>query len=140
MLIRVNPKGDAPLYRQVMTQIQALIAAGKLRVGDRLPSVRELAVDLRINPNTVARAYRELDRLGVLETRGASGSFVAAGQARGGRRLREQEYRERLQEALDAAVSMGLNERQAREIFEEGAQRSFDEGGEADEQQRASGG
>lgn len=127
MLIQVNPKSDVPLYRQVMTQIQALIAAGKLRAGDRLPAVRELAVDIRINPNTVARAYRELDRLGVLESRGARGTFVRAGKRPRGQKLREAEYRERLQEALAAAVSMGITSARAREIFQELSDKLFPE-------------
>ena len=130
MIIIVNPKSDISLYRQVMTQIEGLIASGKLRAGDRVPPVRELAVDIRINPNTVARAYRELDRLGVLETRGALGSFVAAGQSASAPEEREQELRERLREVLAAAVSRGIDEDHARRAFGELAEEAYGESGE----------
>ncbi len=139
MLIRINKGGDAPLYRQIIAQIRAQIASGKLGVGDRLPSVRELAVDIRINPNTVARAYRELEAEGVIETRGALGSFVAPGQARVALRLREQEYRRKLRDALATAVSLGLDEERARAIYEELAERAFEEGETPDERRCATG-
>jgi len=129
MLIRLNPKSDVPLYRQLMAQIQAMIASGKLRAGDRLPSVRELAIDLRINPNTVARAYRELDQLGVLEARGALGSFIANGQIMQSRRRREDEFRVKLRDALGAGASLGIEPDLARELFDELADEFYSEGG-----------
>jgi GntR family transcriptional regulator len=128
MRLRLDPKSDVPLYRQLMAQVRALVAAGKLRAGDRLPSVRELAVDLRINPNTVARAYRELDQLSVLETRGASGSFVSNGQVMLSRQRREEEYRVKLREALGAASGLGIDSDLARELFDELADEFFGEG------------
>jgi len=131
MRIHINPKSDVPLYRQIITQVQSLIAAGKLRVGSRVPSVRDLAVDLRINPNTVARAYRELNRLGVIETRGANGSYVCASRGSGSRELREAEYRTRLSEAIAAAASMGIARERAQELFEQIADTAFEESGES---------
>ena len=129
MRIHVNPKSDVPLYRQIITQVQSVVASGKLRVGSRVPSVRDLAVDLRINPNTVARAYRELNRLGVIETRGANGSYVCASRGSGSRELREAEYRTRLGEAIAAAASMGIARKRAQELFDEMADTAFEEGG-----------
>ena len=70
-------RSGVPVYRQIMDQIAAGIAAGTLAVGDQLPTVRQLAVDLSINPNTVIRAYRELEIRGVLETQQGTGTFIA---------------------------------------------------------------
>ncbi len=79
MLIRVNPSSGLPLYLQIQAQVKNAIAAGALKTGDALPSVRKLASDLGINPNTVARAYLDLDREGVIRTVPGGGTFVADG-------------------------------------------------------------
>ncbi|HEY2908452.1 MAG TPA: GntR family transcriptional regulator [Vicinamibacterales bacterium] len=76
--ISVDPRDPTPIYAQLDRGLRAAIATGRLRVGDRLPTVRQLAVDLRINANTVARVYSELERAGVLETRRGIGSFISA--------------------------------------------------------------
>jgi GntR family transcriptional regulator len=80
-LVAVDSKDPTPIYAQLDRGVRAAIATGRLRVGDQLPTVRQLAVDLRINANTVARVYAELERAGVLETRRGVGSFVAASAA-----------------------------------------------------------
>jgi GntR family transcriptional regulator len=79
MLIRVNPSSGLPLYLQIQAQVKNAIAAGALKTDDPLPSVRKLASDLGINPNTVARAYLDLDRDGVIRTVPGGGTFVADG-------------------------------------------------------------
>lgn len=66
-----------PVYRQIIDQVQGGIAAGSLATGDQLPTVRQVAVDLAINPNTVLRAYRELEIRGVIETQQGTGTFIA---------------------------------------------------------------
>ena len=66
-----------PVYRQIVDQVRGAIAAGSLRAGDQLPTVRQLAVDLEINPNTVVRAYRELEYGGLLETHQGTGTFIS---------------------------------------------------------------
>ncbi len=76
MAFRIDSKSGVPFYRQIIEQVKFAIARGVLRPGDRLPTVRQLAVDLSINPNTVIRAYRELEIEGVLETQQGSGTFV----------------------------------------------------------------
>src|SRR5512139_2535394 len=75
---RLDLNSGVPVYRQVINQILAGIASGALSGGDRLPTVRQLAVDLSINPNTVVRAYRELEIRGVLTTQQGIGTFVTA--------------------------------------------------------------
>ncbi len=72
----IDPTDPMPLYAQLERAIRFAVTTGAVRVGDRLPTVRQLAVELRINANTVARVYAELERAGVVETRRGSGTFV----------------------------------------------------------------
>jgi GntR family transcriptional regulator len=78
MFLPVDPSSGLPIYRQVFDQVRRMIAAGSLKPGDRLKSVRELSAELAINPLTVARAYSELEREGLVEMRRGMGVFVAA--------------------------------------------------------------
>ena len=74
--IKLDLKSGVPFYRQIIDQVKAAIATESLSPGDRLPTVRQLAVDLSINPNTVSRAYTELELTGLVETQMGSGTFV----------------------------------------------------------------
>lgn len=76
MNISIDPKSGVPLYRQIIESVRFAIARGHLAPGDRLPTVRQLAVDLEVNPNTVIRAYREMELGGILDTQQGSGTFV----------------------------------------------------------------
>ncbi len=76
MVFSIDSKSGVPFYRQIIEQVKFAISRGALAPGDRLPTVRQLAVDLSINPNTVIRAYRQLEIEGVLETHQGSGTFV----------------------------------------------------------------
>lgn len=77
-VVTLDARDPTPIYAQLERGLRAAIATGRLRPGDQLPTVRQLAVDLRVNANTVARVYAELERNGVLETRRGVGSFIAA--------------------------------------------------------------
>jgi GntR family transcriptional regulator len=77
-MFAIDDTDPTPLYAQLERAIRVAIATGRLGVGDRLPTVRQLAVDLRVNANTVAKVYGELERGGVLETRRGVGTFVRA--------------------------------------------------------------
>jgi GntR family transcriptional regulator len=77
-VVSIDTRDATPIYAQLERGLRAAIAAGRLRPGDQLPTVRQLAVDLSVNANTVARVYAELERAGVLETRRGVGSFVSA--------------------------------------------------------------
>jgi GntR family transcriptional regulator len=77
---RLDNSSGVPIYRQLIDQVQAGIATGVLGLGHQLPTVRQVAVDLAINPNTVMRAYRELEIRGVLDTQQGTGTFIAAQQ------------------------------------------------------------
>jgi GntR family transcriptional regulator len=79
MLFRPNPSSGVPIYLQLMEQVKHAIESGALRPGEQLPGIRPLAEELVINPNTVAKAYRELEHEGVIELRHGAGAFVAAG-------------------------------------------------------------
>jgi GntR family transcriptional regulator len=78
MRLAINLKSGKPVYLQIVDQVKAAIASGALRKGDALPSIRPLAEDLRVNRNTVAKAYGELERQGVVETAAGKGVFVGA--------------------------------------------------------------
>jgi GntR family transcriptional regulator len=81
-LVSVDPRDPTPIYAQLERGLRAAIATSRLRAGDQLPTVRQLAVDLQVNANTVARVYAELERSGVIETKRGVGSFISATPAR----------------------------------------------------------
>ena len=76
--ISIDTRSGVPFYRQIIDKILLGIAAGHLKPGERLPTVRQLAIDLQVNPNTVSRAYRELEIRGVVRTQRGTGTFIAA--------------------------------------------------------------
>src|SRR5256885_13143862 len=77
MLFRTNPSLGVPIYLQLMEQVKHAVETGALRAGDQLPGIRPLAEELVVNPNTVAKAYRELEHEGVIELRHGAGAFVS---------------------------------------------------------------
>lgn len=79
MQIHISTKDGIPIYKQIINQIKYMIASGRLRPGEKLPPVRKLAEILLINPNTVARAYRDLEALGLVQTRQGSGVCICEG-------------------------------------------------------------
>lgn len=112
-MFAIDQSDKTPLYVQLDRAIRLAIATGRLRLGDRLPTVRQLAVELRLNANTVAKVYSELERAGVLETRRGVGTFVR--ESRGARLLvdgdRDQESRlARLADRfLDESAALGFS-------------------------------
>jgi len=100
VIISVDPSSPVPPYEQVRAAIAAAVNDGSLLPGERLPTVRELAGNLALAPNTVARAYRELENVAVVETRGRRGTFVAAlpQDATAAARLAAQAYADRCRE------------------------------------------
>ena len=99
-----------PLYAQLTRAIRFAIATGRLRVGEQLPTVRQLAVELRVNANTVAKVYAELERTGILETRRGVGTFVSARQfAISHREEHEKHLNELVDRFLEEAGAMGFS-------------------------------
>jgi Predicted transcriptional regulators len=111
-VISIDASLAEPPYDQVKRQISQLVAAGELRPGDKLPTVRRLAADLSLAPNTVARAYRELETAGVLDTRGRAGTFVTGDERSRAARQAAVEYAQRARElGLSPQEALGLVER-----------------------------
>jgi GntR family transcriptional regulator len=110
-MLTVDPSDPTPLYAQLDRGIRAAIASGRLKPGDRLPTVRQLAVDLRVNANTVAKVYAELERAGVLATRRGIGTFVRDNPTPppvATRRDRERELRPLVDRLLADASAIGI--------------------------------
>jgi GntR family transcriptional regulator len=118
MLLRPNPSSGVPIYLQLMEQVKHAIETGALRAGEQLPGIRPLAEELVVNPNTVAKAYRELEHEGVIELRHGAGAFVtqAAGAKEATDRLRA------AQAVVVAAVerlrAKGVTDEEIRRLFE----------------------
>ena len=108
MAIRVRPDSPVPIYEQIISQLVFGVAAGDLGPGDRVPSVRDLAADLVVNPNTVARAFQELERSGVLIGRRGMGMEVAPDGPKLCRDRRKAIVLGRMRDALKEAASAGL--------------------------------
>jgi GntR family transcriptional regulator len=87
----LDAHSGVPVYRQIIDQVRGAIASGSLRAGDQLPTVRQLAVDLEINPNTVVRSYRELELGGLLETQQGTGTFISTQKLTRGNAERERQ-------------------------------------------------
>lgn len=119
MEFQVSTTTDTPIYRQLVRQIRRGVALGKLEVGSQLPSVRELSRQLVVNPNTIARAYLELERDGVVHTRAGVGVFVAAPQSDITKAVRKKLLVEKFDEALTDAVYLGFQQHEVAQLFEE---------------------
>ena len=106
MFIKIAPSSGIPLYRQIIAQIRLAVATGRVRPGDKLPSIRDLSQTLEISPITVVKAYNELEHMGVVETRRGRGTFVTEGGTLLGYDDRVRAAAELLEEtALDLADS-----------------------------------
>jgi GntR family transcriptional regulator len=119
MEFTIQTAAGVPIYQQLIAQICAAIARGRLLPDERLPSVREMSQTLVVNPNTVARAYTELERQGAVYTRPGLGVFVSAARAPLPKKVR----RERLQQAIDQllieAVQFGCDSEEVLELVDE---------------------
>jgi len=107
--IHISPHDGVPIYQQIVNQVKYLTASGRLAAGEQLPPVRKLAEQVLVNPNTVARAYRELEQAGVLSTRRGAGVFVAEGVSPLSRREQNRILNERLDQLLAEARQMDVD-------------------------------
>jgi GntR family transcriptional regulator len=105
---RLDAHSGVPVYRQLIDQVQAAIATGALRPGDQLPTVRLVAVELAINPNTVMRAYREMEIRQILDTQQGTGTFIADRQAEPSKQERSRQLAQLVQEFAARAGAAGL--------------------------------
>jgi GntR family transcriptional regulator len=119
MRLQIEAESKVPIYIQVEEQIRALIAAGQLRPGDQLPTIRELAADLRVNYNTIARVYLDLDRDGVISTQRGRGTFVAGvPDEEQVARMRQAKLRAIVRSALEEARLLGYSPGEIATVFE----------------------
>ncbi|MGA8668271.1 MAG: GntR family transcriptional regulator [Terracidiphilus sp.] len=105
---RLDAHSGVPVYRQLIDQVQAAVATGSLSPGDQLPTVRQVAVDLAINPNTVSRAYREMEIRGILDTQQGTGTFVAERPTEPSKDVRERQLGQLVNEFVSRAGSSGI--------------------------------
>ena len=109
MNFKIDSKSGVPYYRQIIEQVKYGISRGELQPGDRLPTVRQLAVDLSVNPNTIIRAYREMEIEDVLETHQGSGTFVGSRKLEIDELERQRMLDQILTELLARATSYGFS-------------------------------
>jgi GntR family transcriptional regulator len=116
MTLRLNPASGIPVYVQLVDQVKHAIETGAIQAGDQLPSVRKMAEDLLINPNTVLRAYQDLEREGIIELKHGSGAFIRESVvARAGVMRKAQTI---LQTALDRLGALDLTTGEIRRLVE----------------------
>jgi GntR family transcriptional regulator len=117
-IFTVDPRSGVPLYLQLIEQVKRAVLLGALGPGEQLPTVKALALELTINPNTVARVYRELERDGVIETSPGRGSFIRAGggSAANDRQMADDVSQQTFIDAIREARSLGLRRRDVEAI------------------------
>src|SRR5262249_22631534 len=118
MTQRIEPDSHVPVYLQIVERLRSAIAAGVYRPGEGLPSLRVLATDLKVNPNTLQRAYNEVDRQGLIKSYRGVGMFVAERGARSARGRAEESVHATFVQAVAAATAAGLGQERIRELFE----------------------
>jgi len=119
---RIEPDSHVPIYVQIVEYLCSAIAAGVYRPGEALPSLRALAIELKVNPNTVQRAYDEMDRQGIIRSRRGVGMFVADRGTRSARGLAEESVQAAFAQAIATARSASLSTQRIRDLFDEAVQ------------------
>jgi GntR family transcriptional regulator len=130
-VLTVDPRSGVPIYLQIVEQVKRSVALGALQSGEQLPTVKQLALDLTVNPNTVARAYRDLEREQIIETSPGRGSFVRDNGATESPRVAAEIGADALDVALREAKSVGLKRDDVRALFEAAIARWFGDTEEA---------
>ena len=116
--MKIDPRSHLPIYLQIAEGIRAAVAAGVYRPGEALPSLRTMAIQLQVNPNTVQRAYDELDREGLIYCQRGKGLFVAEQGTSAAQASACDTVRKSLEEAVKSARAAGLDPERLRELFE----------------------
>jgi GntR family transcriptional regulator len=117
MFFRLSPQSGVPMYLQLVEQVRHGVETGALRAGDQLPTLRTVAEELVVNPNTVAKAYREMEHAGLIVLRQGAGAFVAAGVTRAEPRA-VQKGRTVVRRAIDALHDLGLDDGAIRRLVD----------------------
>lgn len=119
MQLHISPNDGVPIYLQIVQQIKYLVAAGRLAPGEELPAIRVLAERLLVNPNTVARAYRELETAGIVNKRRTAGTYVSEGGSPLARRERVKILTERIDALLAEARQMNIDLEEVTDLMRE---------------------
>jgi len=119
MLFQIDLNSAKPVYQQMMDQVKFAVAAGRLRTNDRLPSIRDVAVQARVNRNTVARVYSELEREGVIYTHAGQGAFISDRGSQLSRAEQRRQLTARIDEMLAEAHLFGFTGEQIQTLFEQ---------------------
>ncbi len=122
----IDTNSGVPIYVQLKNQIKESIAGGVLKPGQRLPSVRELALELTINPNTVARVYKELEQEGLIKTKRGAGSFVAQ-KPEFNEKIAEKEIEKALDRLMTRAYQLGIDSRTLLKKFKRKLKNRFEQ-------------
>ncbi len=117
--MKINLKSGTPIYLQIVEQLKLSALYGRYQAGDRLPPVRELAIELRINPNTVAKAYRILKDEGIIDSRPGGGNFIAQQENNIAVQQKEDTLREELKAIITNAEALGVSKKRLTEIYNE---------------------
>jgi GntR family transcriptional regulator len=119
MFISIDVSSGLPIYIQIVNQIKTSIAMGRMLPEDPLPSVRQLATDLAVNPNTIARAYMDLEFEGIIYKRQGAGTFVSSQGVEMSKNARRRVLGDLIEKALVEGVNLGLSEDELREAFDD---------------------
>jgi GntR family transcriptional regulator len=120
--ISLNPVNGAPIYRQIIQQIEYAVLAGRLESGSKLPTIRQLAVDLKINPNTIVKAYSELEIRGIVVTQVGSGTYISDKKPDAEDGVRERKIHEALGRFLKDMKDLGVDHGKLMELIKEAAE------------------
>ena len=128
--MKIDPRSHVPIYLQIADGLRAAVAAGLYRPGEALPSLRALAIDVQVNPNTVQRAYDALEREGLVYSQRGKGLFVAEQGTESAQTHTQQAVRRALDEGIRAARAAGMSAEQVRVLFETAIDRMAQAGSE----------
>lgn len=129
MWFNIDSRSQVPIYQQLTEGVKKAVAKGVLQPGEKLPSVRELSVRITVNPNTIAKAYQELEREGIIETLRGRGTFVASRDTVKNEETKRQIVKEMLDKILVEAFYMGMEERELLALIKEEVYRWYGQKG-----------
>jgi GntR family transcriptional regulator len=119
MELHLDPKSSLPIYAQLVDRVKHMVATGNLKPGDQLPTVRQLGVDLRVNPNTIARAYTELAHQGIISSQQGKGTYVADQPNAAALSLREDRLRAVVSNVVLEVLSLGYEPRELQDCLQD---------------------
>lgn len=119
MWLDINPRSSTPIYQQLVDGIKEAVARGIMVPGERMPTVRELASELSINPNTIAKAYQKLEQEGVIDSMRSRGTFVAGRPTVPDMGLAKRQLAILMDKVLVEAYHLGLNKKDIKQLFED---------------------